>query len=453
MAKQLGHGFLDLALQRIDDRAQAQAFARLPLQRLQVVANRLLSRDGGQRAKDRRDKPHGRGCGRGIAGRVWRGIEIDETPVHLAPGWAAAQRGHGRRERAVDQHGAVDQRGLVHRATPPAIGHDPLQKGRAAPPGFAAFGHQAVNLGNGQRRKRTGKARCGARGQHQFGQRGQAFAGMGAGLGAKADAQAVFVFLYQGRAVEPQRRGMAGKIGGRHHQIDRVARWQQRCGIAAARHRIERLGQQAGKADAAERRGKPACADQARNLAAHFAPGLAVARFLIHLLRQFAARRAKRGPAQHGPDQRLRPELGKAPPWPRIGIEQDVAIGAGQPQPGQRLQALPGGKRLAQEYGVDATGAGAREDIDQHAQAQPALGVDGFQQGDPHCFDPRLWHRGCGRPGLGVDRATGPRQVPQFLGNPMHIHRQADAAGGNKGQAQFFLPHGQTMAGIEALDQ
>jgi hypothetical protein len=30
----------------------------------------------------------------------------------------------------------------------------------------------------------------------------------------------------------------------------------------------------------------------------------------------------------------------------------------------------------------------------------------------------------------------------------MHVDRQADAAGGNESQSQFFLPHAITMAGF-----
>jgi hypothetical protein len=53
---------------------------------------------------------------------------------------------------------------------------------------------------------------------------------------------------------------------------------------------------------------------------------------------------------------------------------------------------------------------------------------------------------GAALPGHGG--AARAQEMPEFLGNPMHVDRQADAAGGNKGQSQFFLPHRRSMAGF-----
>ena len=36
---------------------------------------------------------------------------------------------------------------------------------------------------------------------------------------------------------------------------------------------------------------------------------------------------------------------------------------------------------------------------------------------------------------------AGPRQFPNFFGNPVHINGKADAAIANERQSEFFFPH------------
>jgi hypothetical protein len=171
----------------------------------------------------------------------------------------------------------------------------------------------------------------------------------GCDLGLEPDGQTVLVFLDQRRAVEVKRGGVAGKVRGGHQQVERVARGQERGVGRAAGHGVERLGQQAREADPAERRGEPARADQPRDLAPHFA-----AQCRAQLAGQIMPAGLESGPAQRRPDQRLGPELGKAAPGAGIGIEQDVAVGAFEPEMGERFEALSGGQRLGEEDRVDA---------------------------------------------------------------------------------------------------
>ena len=50
-------------------------------------------------------------------------------------------------------------------------------------------------------------------------------------------------------------------------------------------------------------------------------------------------------------------------------------------------------------------------------------------------------------PALG---AAGAGKVPQFLGHPVHVHRQAHPAVADQGNAEFLLAHHALVAGIAA---
>src|SRR5690606_12979410 len=41
----------------------------------------------------------------------------------------------------------------------------------------------------------------------------------------------------------------------------------------------------------------------------------------------------------------------------------------------------------------------------------------------------------------GVKRTAGACHLPQFLGDPMHVHGEADAAVTDQGDAQLLVPH------------
>ena len=46
-----------------------------------------------------------------------------------------------------------------------------------------------------------------------------------------------------------------------------------------------------------------------------------------------------------------------------------------------------------------------------------------------------------------LEEATGARNVPHFLSDPVHVHCKADPAIADKGQPQFLLAHTEDVAG------
>ena len=290
-------------------------------------------------------------------------IDIDEAPVNFALGGAVAQHAHRFGERRVDQHRPVDQRHPFGIAAMAVLGHDPFDEGGAAVPGIAVLLRQSVDFGQLQRREGPGKAGRGPRGKDQLDRRGQRFAGLCRGGRAEPDREAMLALLDRRRAVQPQHLRVALEIGRGHEQIDRMPLWQQRRIGPAALHRPQRLAQQPREAEPAERRLEPARADQAAEFGPHLAAGFP----------GDAGRNHVTGSLEQPVNDRHRPELGDPRSRPRIGIEQDVDIGALQPQVGQRLKALPGMDRLGQEHPVDPARAGPGDDIGQDPQAQAEM--------------------------------------------------------------------------------
>ena len=357
VAEQLGDLRLDLGPQRIDNPFERRQLPRRRRNCLQVVTHRLFARDRGQRSENDREKPRRAPVGVPLAADfIGMRIDIDEPPIDLALGRPVAQHRHRLGERRIDQHRTVDQRDAVGIAAVAVFGQHPLDKRGAAGPGVAALGRQGIDFGQLERGECARKAGGGARGQYQFERRGERLAAGRGGDRAKPDRDAVFALLDHRRAVEPQHFGVPLEIGRGHEQIDRVpGRQQRRLGLARA-HRIERLAEQARKAEARERRDEPARADQPRQLAAHFGAG-----FGCHAGRDDIAR-----PLEHPVYQRHRPELRQPGPRPRLGIEQHFDVCAGQPQVGQRFKALSGMDRLGQEHPVDPACAGPGNDVGQH---------------------------------------------------------------------------------------
>ena len=93
--------------------------------------------------------------------------------------------------------------------------------------------------------------------------------------------------------------------------------------------------------------------------------------------------------------------------------------------------------RLREKHRIDPARACSGKDIGQDAQAQAVGALDLLQKvaiGPRHAIQR-------GRGGL-VEGPARPRQVPDFLGDAVHVDRKADAAIADKGKAQFLLAHG-----------
>ena len=92
---------------------------------------------------------------------------------------------------------------------------------------------------------------------------------------------------------------------------------------------------------------------------------------------------------------------------------------------------------LGEEHGVDAPGARPGQHIGQHPQAITLGLLDLAKEsavGLGHTVQPGL-------AGM-VEGAARAGQMPDFLGDAMHVDRKADAAVADKGKAQFLLAHG-----------
>ena len=139
---------LDVGPQCVDDGLERGQLARGLRNRLKIVAHRLLTRDGGQRAKDHREKPRSAGIGMTLAANfVGMRIDIDEAPVDFALRRAVAQHRHRLGERGVDQHRAVDQCDRFGIAAVAMLGQHAFDKGGAAMPRIFAFRREIVDLG------------------------------------------------------------------------------------------------------------------------------------------------------------------------------------------------------------------------------------------------------------------------------------------------------------------
>ena len=289
------------------------------LDRLQIVADRLLARDFGYRADDRLEEARHLRRGRAeLEARAGRGVDIDEAPVDLALGRALAQRVHRRAERRIDQHRSVDQHCGVDRVGGELARQRAFEKRIARRPTQAAFREHPVKLSDAERRERAGKARCRARGEGQFGRIGERARAM---VG-KWDDEPVLGFHYLRWRMQFEPFGMAAKVGDGDEQIERLAAGQQSPVAAARRHRLQRVEDQVGKAFAPERRFEPARADELRQLGADFAACAGLYEFIDP---------RRPAPLRH-PGDRQRPELGQPVPRRRFGIDQRLDIRGVEPQ-------------------------------------------------------------------------------------------------------------------------
>ena len=183
--------------------------------------------------------------------------------------------------------------------------------------------------------------------------------------------------------------------------------------------------EQVGKAAAAERRLEPAPADQAGYLGADF-----LARFGRDAFADGIARSV-----EHPAGKRLRPHFRKPPQRARIGIGQLVDIGIFEPEIGERVQRLAGMHRLSQKDRIDAARARPGQDIGKDAQLQASMVGNMIQKA---AIDSRAATRtGPGR--IGIAARAG--EMPQFLGDAVHVDRQAHPAIADQRNPEFLLTH------------
>jgi hypothetical protein len=135
------------------------------------------------------------------------------------------------------------------------------------------------------------------------------------------------------------------------------------------------------------------------------------------------------------PGERQRPELGEAAGGGGVGIDQRLDIGGGQPQIGERLQALARGDRLREEDAVDPARRRAGDDVGEDAQLDPGERLDLFDQ---RGIDRLAATR---RRVAGMKGAAGADQMPHLLGDAVHIDREADPAVADQREPQFLLAH------------
>ena len=91
--------------------------------------------------------------------------------------------------------------------------------------------------------------------------------------------------------------------------------------------------------------------------------------------------------------------------------------------------------RLCQEYGIDAARTRSGQNIGQDAQPQLVLLLHGFEHLEIDLLDSAAE---CLR---GMERPARPGQLPDFLGDAVHIDRQAHPAVADQCDPEFFLPH------------
>ena len=103
---------------------------------------------------------------------------------------------------------------------------------------------------------------------------------------------------------------------------------------------------------------------------------------------------------------------------------------------------------LCQKHAVDAARTGPGNDVWQYPQAQGVLRLDMAQKIEINRLDVVA-----GRSGVAVIGAAGAGQVPQFLGDAVHVDRQADPAVAHQREPQFLLPHDSSMPANATLRQ
>ena len=420
IAKQRLDLLFDLGADAGNDRPHPLDLARAFGDLFQIVANRLLAGEFGNRADDRLKEAGGLGVGGAEVDRAAGvRIDIDEPPVDLAARGAFAQRLDRRSEGCIVEHRAIDQHCALGGVRGELARQDASEERRALRPGFLARREHAIELADHEGRESAGEARRRARGKGEFGGVGEAFTGQP--VIAERHHHAVFDLDHFGRRIERQPFGMPAKIGDGDEQIERLAVGQQPRFARRGGHRVERVEDLAREKLAPEWRLEPARADEMRQLGADF------------LTRAGLDRRIDRVAPRRHPRERERPDLGKTMARRLFGVDQRFDIRRIEPQIGQRLEALSGADRLREEDAVDATGACARDNIDEDAQFEAGFGFDFLEQRAVYALAAAGGSAAC------VKRPTGAGEPPDFLGNAVHVDGQADPAIADECQPEFLL--------------
>ena len=161
-----------------------------------------------------------------------------------------------------------------------------------------------------------------------------------------------------------------------------------------------------------------------RQLGAHLLARRVVER--LHLVRAAARRH---------PRERQRPCLRKAGLRRGVGVDQLFDVGRRQPEIGERVEALAGRDGLCEEDAVDPARAGACNDVGEHADLERALCLDLFEQ---------LAIDGLARRAAvtaGMMTLARADEVPDLLGDAVHVDGEADAAIADEREAEFFFAH------------
>ena len=165
-------------------------------------------------------------------------------------------------------------------------------------------------------------------------------------------------------------------------------------------------------------------------LAAHLVAG-----GIVELLQLVGA-----APGRH-PRNRHRPHLGEARAGRGNGVDQRLDVGGGQPQVGERVEALPGRDRLGEKDAVYSARRRAGDDVGQDAQADAGMALELVEQLMVHTL------AADGGRGVVVARAAGGGEPPHLLGDAVHVHREADAAIADQRKAEFLLAHQRRISG------
>ena len=218
---------------------------------------------------------------------------------------------------------------------------------------------------------------------------------------------------------------MTMKIRGRDRQVEWVSGGQERFAARCAGHRVQRIGQQAGKTDPGEWRLEPPTAHEAAQLASHV-----LTHFGGHAFGDPAS-----GSRQNHFDERGCPEFRRRSPAAGSRIQQPVDVRIFQPQIGKRFERLPGVNCLREENSIDPACACAGNDVGKKPQLWPARVVNIGQQVVVDMF--AIATVRC----AGMKSTAGARELPQLLGDAMHIYGKADPAVAHKSDAKLLLTH------------
>ena len=96
---------------------------------------------------------------------------------------------------------------------------------------------------------------------------------------------------------------------------------------------------------------------------------------------------------------------------------------------------------LGEKHPIDAARAGPGDNVGQHPKPKRVLRLN---MAEKFQIDPL--HPLRRRRGMVVISPAGARQLPQFLGDAMHVNGKADAAITHKRNAEFLLAHAQVVA-------